>query len=694
MAGDGIGHRITNLVPLVTSDSDAANIGYVDQQVELRDSFYKLRDVNTMTPVEGDIALFTGAGDHIISTSITGEVTSTFTSANIAQLAADYLSSSSSSTMTVDDITGFPESGYLKIGNEVFSYTGTTEASNRFDGVERALFLTTAANHLTGAEVFSLDNSSIELTINDDVIYNRHVNAAAAIVQSKLSMTLASTRPVAPTGTSADKQAASGLASFDEGNFEITDGFVSIKAGGVAYTELADISTGSILGNFTGSTTYPREVSTTDIVEDGINSLFSTLQPGGRVMVRRTGSMLTGAGGTQFTVDTGTPASGTSGQYDNVPVSNVVGSSEANGALVTIGYSSGSYTGVICTFGGNGYSLGDQLIVKGSLLGGEDGAHDITFTINNTSGNIDATVYYELSKVSASAEADSIVKTDSSSNLGNPANKFNNVYATSFIGTPHAPSITKTGTNEAGDIGQSSNVFNKVWANEFAGKAGSAGVSDHLIGTTIGGVFYVSGTNTTTELLPGTSGKFLMTQGTGAAPKWEEITIPTGAAGDLTGTTLAANVVNSSLETLGLLSSLTVGNGNVTVNSTKFTITGSSGNVYAAGNLQVGGLVRKSADSGIVSAGTVAGDAVPLVAQINVVSTVATGTGVIFPSAVSGYTLIVKNAGANNLNVYPATGDRINDGVTGDPVVLEPGAALQFFTADDANWYTLNATFA
>jgi hypothetical protein len=309
-------------------------------------------------------------------------------------------------------------------------------------------------------------------------------------------------------------------------------------------------------------------------------------------------------------------------------------------------------------------------------------------------GNVDAVVYYELSKVSVSAEADSIVKTDAASNLGNPANKFNNVYATSFIGNPQASSITKTGTTETGDIGQSTNVFNKVWANEFAGKAGAAGVSDNLIGTTVGGVYYVSATNTTTELVPGTAGRFLMTQGTGAAPKWEAITIPTGAAGDLTGNTLASTVLYSSLESLGTLSALNVGNGNITVNSTKFTVTGSTGAVYTAGNLQVGGFIRNSADYGIVSAGTVAADAVPLVAQINVVTTVALDTGVRFPAAASGYMIIVKNAGANNLKVYPTTGDRINDGITGDPVVLEPGAALQFFTADDTNWYTLNATFA
>ena len=695
MAGNGVGHRITNLVPLVTSDSDAANIGYVDQQVDLRDSFYKLRDVNVMTPAVGDIALFTGAGKHVISTSITGELSSEFTSSSIAQLTADYLSPSTASTLTVDDITGFPESGHLKIGNEIFSYTGTTEASNRFDGVVRALFLTTAADHLTGADVLSLDNSSIELTINDNVIYNRHVNAAAAVEQSKLSMTLASTRAAAPTGAAADKQAASGLASFDEDNFEITDGFVGIKAGGVALSEITNIAAGSILGNLTIAAAAPQEVTTSGIVQNGINSLFSTVQPGGRVMVRRSGSLKPDPDGTTFTIDgTPTPASGTSGQYENIPVSNVVGSSTANGALVTVGYSSGSYSGISCTFGGNGYTLGDQLIIKGSLLGGADGIHDISFTVDNVPGNVDAVVYYELSKVSVSAEADSIIKTDAASNLGNPANKFNNVYATSFIGTPSAPSITKTGTNETGDIGQSTNVFNKVWANEFAGKAGSAGVSDHLKGTTIGGVFYVSGTNTTTELVPGTSGRFLMTQGTGAAPKWEAITIPTGAAGDLTGTTLAATVVNSSLETLGTLSALNIGVGNITVNSNKFTVNGGSGAVYAAGNLQVGGLIRKSADTGIVSAGTVQGDAVPLVAEINIISTVAAGTGVVFPSAAAGYTLIVKNAGLLNLTVYPASGDRINDDLVNSPVILEPGAALQFFTADSTNWYTLNATFA
>ncbi len=692
MAGDGSGHRITNLVPLTSSSSDAANIGYVNTQVESKDSFFKLNEVNVMTPATGDIALFTGAGKHVISSSIGGEITSTFTSANIAALSADYLSSSVASTLFVDDITDFPENGYLKIGNEIFSYTGTTEASNRFDGVERAKFLTVAADHLTGATVMGLDGSYINLTINNGVIYDADVNAAAGIVQSKLDLELATTRSSAPTGTDAAKQAASGLASFDSANFEVTDGFVAIKAGGVAYSELANIADGKILGNFTGSATYPQEVSTTDIVQDGIDSLFSTLQPGGRVMVRRTGSMIPGPAGTQFTIDSGVPDPElVSGDFPNVPVSNVVSSSDANGALVTIAYNGGDYSGIEVTFGGNGYTIGDQLTVKGSLLGGEDGVNDIIFTIDS---GIDPTVFYELSKVSSSAEPHSIVKADGNSNLGTTANRFNNVYANSFVGTPHVPSITKTGTNEAGDIGQSTNVFNKVWANDFAGNASTATRATHITSTAVGSVFYSSGVNLTTELLPGTNGKYLMTQGPGAAPVWQEIIVPTGNAGDLTGNTLNSGIIYSSLTSLGTLSALTVGNGNVTVNSTKFTVTGATGAVYAAGNLQVGGFIRKSSDTGLAAAGTDQSTAIALVAEINVVSTVDPDTGVRFPTAASGYTIIVKNTGGNNLKVYPAVGDRINDGVTNDPVVLEPGAALQFFTADDTNWYTLNATFA
>ena len=77
-----------------------------------------------------------------------------------------------------------------------------------------------SVNASTAGDVtFTLSGNTYTSAISNGVVVNADVNTAAAISQSKLDMTIATTRASAPTGTAADKQAASGLASFDSANF-------------------------------------------------------------------------------------------------------------------------------------------------------------------------------------------------------------------------------------------------------------------------------------------------------------------------------------------------------------------------------------------------------------------------------------------------------------------------------------------
>lgn len=66
--------------------------------------------------------------------------------------------------------------------------------------------------------------------------------------------------------------------------------------------------------------------------------------------------------------------------------------------------------------------------------------------------------------------------------------------------------------------------------------------------------------------------------------------------------------------------------------------------------------------TGVSAAGSTAADATPVAAGLVVLSTVGSGAGVILPSAtISGPTVVV-NGGANTVAVYPATGEKINNG--------------------------------
>jgi hypothetical protein len=100
-------------------------------------------------------------------------------------------------------------------------------------------------------------------------ILNADVNNSADIAQSKLLMTLASTRAAAPTGTARDKQAANGIASFDSSVFDVVDGFVTVKNNGLVLVDLPQIASKNVLGNAGLTIGNVTEVPYTSVVNEG-----------------------------------------------------------------------------------------------------------------------------------------------------------------------------------------------------------------------------------------------------------------------------------------------------------------------------------------------------------------------------------------------------------------------------------------
>jgi hypothetical protein len=437
-------------------------------------------------------------------------------------------------------------------------------------------------------------------------------------------MNTATTRADATGITQADR----GLASFDSANFEVTNGWVGIKSGGVALSEITTISNGSILGNTSGSTAAPSELSLGTVVTTGINSLFTAYDNGASVLTRREKSLKSNA---TFTNAQGSAIAGT-GTIQNIPVTTVSGT--GNGAIVSVSYANGSYTNIQVTYGGNNYTAGDSLIIKGSLLGvgALDGVapvgNDLSFDV--IAGDIDTAVYLGLHRVSISAEANSIVKTDVNKNLGTGRNRFNTIFADLFDGT-----VT--------------NATNSV----------------NLVGGATGGIAYQVSANTSGFLPTAPAGRYLTSAGIGAVPTWSELAIPDGSAETLSGDTLAGNVVNSSLTSVGTLTSL-----------------------------EVSGLITHGAQNGIVAAGSTQLDATQLNANINIVETVPLNSGVRLPAAVPGYRIIIKNASAATLRLWPSSGDSINAGINDEDYPIPAGGSLEFYAASNSKWYTLNATFA
>ncbi len=95
----------------------------------------------------------------------------------------------------------------------------------------------------------------------------------------------------------------------------------------------------------------------------------------------------------------------------------------------------------------------------------------------------------------------------------------------------------------------------------------------------------------------------------------------------------------------------------------------------------------------IVAAGTVQGDATALNQGYNTyqISTAAAGTGVrLWATVVGGEEAYVFNAGANAVNLYPATGDQINLLGTNNPLVIASGKGAYLRAVSANQWYAIS----
>ena len=137
----------------------------------------------------------------------------------------------------------------------------------------------------------AVGTKNLALNIKAGAIINTDVNASAAIAQSKLDMTKASTRANATSITQADL----GLASFKSTEFTATNGWIELQTStntttGVLQTKLQFIANDTYLGNATGSSTYPRQVTSGTIVTNGDGIKNAAFAPGsvgsnGRAMI-------------------------------------------------------------------------------------------------------------------------------------------------------------------------------------------------------------------------------------------------------------------------------------------------------------------------------------------------------------------------------------------------------------------------
>jgi hypothetical protein len=174
-------------------------------------------------------------------------------------------------SLTLGNITGFT------FTNTVNSQTATFNSSGNLVNAT-----------MTGDATVSLSSNTLTLTISASAIVNSKVSASAAIEQSKLAMTAAGTRTNATGITQADR----GLASFDDTQFTVTNGWVTVKDTGLPLAKLAQISSYSVVGNNSNSTGTVTSVGYASIVDTGGGIKKS--QYGSTGFLRRTNSSALG----------------------------------------------------------------------------------------------------------------------------------------------------------------------------------------------------------------------------------------------------------------------------------------------------------------------------------------------------------------------------------------------------------------
>jgi hypothetical protein len=179
-----------------------------------------------------------------------------------------------------------------------------------FTGVGNTLINASITGDLTFDLRTGIDSTlnNVDVQLNAGVINNAEVNAAADIAQSKLAMVIATAQATAPTGTAAVIQAASGLSSFSNSDFDVTNGHVTLKANSVLLGDLAQLAPDTVIGNSGVSTANAAAVAFTTVVDEGLAIKKSQYNSLG--FLRRTGATTTSDG--DYTVVAGSAGSSAS----------------------------------------------------------------------------------------------------------------------------------------------------------------------------------------------------------------------------------------------------------------------------------------------------------------------------------------------------------------------------------------------
>ena len=244
--------------------------------------------------------------------------------------------------------------------------------------------------------------------------------------------------------------------------------------------------------------------------------------------------------------------------------------------------------------------------------------------------------------------------------------------AVSYATTANSVAVANiSGIGNIATVNLDGNVSNILYGNGvFAGP--SSAVANANYSNFAGTAYSVSGANVTGTVANATfatSAGSATTAGSVTTAAQPNIT----SVGTLTSVSISGNANVGNLGTGGLI----IVTGNVT-----------------GANVIANSYIIRSVNAAVSAAGSTQGTATILAKEFNRVSTVASGSGVVLPSAVAGMAITIVNTSANTLLVYPAAGAQIN-ALAANVAFSQPTlGTIQFISLTGTQWYTVGGTYA
>ena len=267
-----------------SADSHAATKAYVDGVVDNYDSVEELRNVEINSIAKDQLLFYTGKkriivdGDTVGGTGIFADGQS-FTQAGGGNgTIVDVETTTDPILGNILKITYTATSGTVNLAAKIIVAAGPT--GDVLDGPfdELGNGIRDAGSQLEFIVTRTQGATSVEYMITDDSIVNADVNSNAAIAQSKLAMNAATGRATASGITQDDL----GLASFDSGDFSVTDGWVSLN--GIDLADIESIGSFKVLGNISGVGASPTQV---DITSQAANNSLVLTRSNGEIVAKK-----------------------------------------------------------------------------------------------------------------------------------------------------------------------------------------------------------------------------------------------------------------------------------------------------------------------------------------------------------------------------------------------------------------------